>query len=343
VAEIVRRLSLLPETAGGMIGAMTQPRRVVIVIFPAFQTLDAIGPAEVFSAAAALEQGAYSVEVVAREPKPLRSTSVTLVPDRAFRACRGPIDTLIVAGGPGSRAAARDARTVSWVRSAAGRSRRVCSVCTGAFVLAEAGLLDGRSATTHWASCDRLAQRYDKVTVAEDPIFVRDGNVYTSAGVTAGMDLALALVEEDLGRRTALEVARWLVLFVKRPGGQSQFSTQLAAQTPDREPLRELQDWIAGNLDSDLSIPALAERAHMSERNFARAFRRELGLTPAAYVEVARVEAARMALETTATPVETVARQAGFGTVETMRRAFHRRLGVGPAEYRARFTSTQAA
>ena len=157
------------------------------------------------------------------------------------------------------------------------------------------------------------------------------------------MDLALALVEEDLGRKAALEIARWLVLFVKRPGGQSQFSSQLGAQTADREPLRELQEWIAGNLDADLSVPALAERAHMSERNFARAFRRELGLTPAAYVEVARVESARIALESTGTPVEAVAEQAGFGTVETMRRAFHRRLGVGPAEYRARFTSTQAA
>jgi transcriptional regulator GlxA family with amidase domain len=322
---------------------MSQPRRVVIVVFPAFQTLDAVGPAEVFKAAATLVPGAYSVEVVARQSTPLRSTSITLVPDRAFRACRGAIDTLIVAGGPGSRDAARDAGTVAWVRNAAKRSRRICSVCTGAFVLAEAGLLDGLSATTHWASCDRLAGRYDKVSVDRDPIYVRDGNVYTSAGVTAGMDLALALVEEDLGRRTALEVARWLVLFVKRPGGQSQFSTQLAAQTADREPLREVQDWIAGHLDADLSIPALAERAHMSERNFARAFRRELGLTPAAYVEIARVEAARIALEATSTPVETVARQAGFGTVETMRRAFHRRLGVGPAEYRSRFTSTQAA
>jgi transcriptional regulator GlxA family with amidase domain len=219
----------------------------------------------------------------------------------------------------------------------------VSSVCTGAFVLAKAGLLDGRRATTHWASCDRLAARYPAVTVEPDPIFVRDGNVYTSAGVTAGMDLALALVEEDLGRKTALEVARRLVLFVKRPGGQSQFSAQLAAQTADREPLRELQDWIGGNLDADLSVPALARRAHMSERNFARAFRRELGLTPAAYVEIARVESARMALESAATPVEVVARQAGFGTVETMRRAFHRRLGVGPADYRARFNPSKAA
>jgi transcriptional regulator GlxA family with amidase domain len=204
-------------------------------------------------------------------------------------------------------------------------------------------LLEGRRATTHWASCETLAERYPAVAVERDPIFVRDGNIYTSAGVTAGMDLALALVEEDLGRRTALEVARWLVLFVKRPGGQSQFSSQLAAQAADREPLRELQEWIAGHLDADLSVPALARRAHMSERNFARAFRRELGMTPGAYVEVARVEAARIALETTAAPVEAVARDAGFGTVETMRRAFHRRLGVGPAAYRARFTSTRAA
>ncbi len=157
------------------------------------------------------------------------------------------------------------------------------------------------------------------------------------------MDLALALVEEDLGRATALEVARWLVMFVKRPGGQSQFSAQLAAQTAERAPLRELQEWIAGNLAADLSVPALAQRAHMSERNFARAFRKELGMTPAAYVETARVEAARIALESSDTPVEAVARINGFGTVETMRRAFHRRLGVGPADYRARFKSPQAA
>ena len=322
---------------------MDAARRIVIVAFPGVQPLDLIGPAEVFRSAAILEPGSYSVEAVAAKRGPVPSTSVGLIADRAFRTCRGEIDTLIVPGGPGSRDAARDRPTVSWVNAAAARSRRVCSVCTGAFVLAEAGLLDGHNATTHWASCDRLAERYPDVTVERDPIFVRDGSIYTSAGVTAGMDLALALVEEDLGRKAALEVARWLVLFVKRPGGQSQFSTQLAAQVADREPLRDLQEWIAGNLDGDLSVPALADRAHMSERNFARAFRRELGLTPAAYVEVARVEAARIALESTGTSVDVVARQAGFGTVETMRRAFHRRLGVGPAEYRARFTSTQAA
>jgi transcriptional regulator GlxA family with amidase domain len=226
---------------------------------------------------------------------------------------------------------------IAWLTAAARRSRRVASVCTGAFLLARAGLLDGRPATTHWASCKELARRYPSIRVEPDPIFVRDGDVMTSAGVTAGMDLALALVEEDLGRETALETARWLVLFLKRPGGQAQFSAQLAAQMADREPLRELQEWIPDNLDVDLSVPALARRACMSERNFARAFRRETGMTPAAYVETARVERARMALESGELPVETIARQAGFGTVETMRRAFGRRLGVSPLDYRNRF------
>ena len=322
---------------------MTEPRRVVIVIFPGVQPIDAIGPAEVFRTAGLLDPPGYTVELVAANPGTVRSTTVGLAVDRSIAGCRGPIDTLIVAGGTGTRHATENPRLVSWVRTAAKRSRRVCSVCTGTFILGAAGLLEDRRVTTHWASCDLLAEQYPSATVEPDQIWVRDGELYTSAGVTAGMDLALALVEDDLGRATALETARWLVVFVKRPGGQSQFSAQLAAQTADREPLRELQDWIAGNLDADLSVPALAARAHMSERNFARAFRKELGMTPAAYVETARVEAARIALESGETPVEAVARANGFGTVETMRRAFHRRLGVGPADYRARFKSTQAA
>jgi transcriptional regulator GlxA family with amidase domain len=219
----------------------------------------------------------------------------------------------------------------------------VASVCSGSFLLAEAGLLDGRRATTHWVACATLAERYPEVEVDPLPIFVRDGNVTTSAGVTAGMDLALAFVEEDLGRELALQVARQLVLFLKRPGGQAQFSSQLAAQLAERAPLRELQVWIADHLDEDLSVPALAARAHMSERHFARAFRAGTGMTPAAFVEAARVERARIALESGDTPVEVVARTAGFGTVETMRRAFRRRLGVAPADYRSRFRSQAAA
>jgi transcriptional regulator GlxA family with amidase domain len=312
-------------------------RRVVIVAFPGVQTLDVTGPAEVLRAATKLHPPGYEVTVAAPEDGPLRTSTVTMVPDLPLSACRFPIDTLIVAGGTGARAAEEDERVVGWLQEAAKRSRRVTSVCTGAFLLARAGLLDGHRATTHWASCTDLAERYPAVTVEPDPIFVRDGEVVTSAGVTAGMDLALALVEEDLGRDVALAAARWLVVFLKRPGGQAQFSAQLAAQTAERQPLRELQAWIPDHLDQDLSVPTLASRAAMSERNFARAFRRETGMTPAAYVEAARVESARIALETGDLPVEQVARQAGFGTVETMRRAFGRRVGVSPVDYRSRF------
>jgi transcriptional regulator GlxA family with amidase domain len=318
-------------------------RRVVIVAFPKVQTLDVHGPAEVFSTATQLtDKDGYSVEVVATRPGPLPTSSVALYPDRTLDQCKGPIDTLVIAGGRGVQAAVNDERLVEWIRSAARRSRRVTSVCTGAFLLAEAGLLEGRKATTHWASCGVLASRHPNVEVESDPIFVRDGNVITSAGVTAGMDLALALVEEDLGREAALETARWLVLFVKRPGGQAQFSAQLEAQIADREPLRELQEWLPDHLDEDLSVPALARRASMSERNFARAFRDETGVTPATYVEAARVERARIFLDSGDLPVETIARQTGFGTVETMRRAFRRRVGVSPAGYRSRFRSEAA-
>jgi transcriptional regulator GlxA family with amidase domain len=310
---------------------------VVIVVFPGVQTLDVTGPAEVLRAATKIHPPGYEVTIVAPDEGPLRTSTVTMVPDLPIDACRFPIDTLIVAGGTGTHRAEDDEGLIDWIRAAAERSRRVTSVCTGAFLLARAGLLDGRRATTHWASCADLAARYPAVTVEPDPIFVHDGNVATSAGVTAGMDLALALVEEDLGREVALEAARWLVLFLKRPGGQAQFSAQLAAQTADRAPLRELQAWIPDHLDQDLSVPALACRSAMSERNFARVFRRETGMTPAAYVEAARVESARIALETGDLPVESVARQAGFGTVETMRRAFRRRVGVSPVDYRTRF------
>ncbi len=319
-------------------------RRIAILVFDGVQTLDVIGPAEVLGTAARFaDKPAYDVRIVAAQAGPIRTSSVGIVAERAFDSLRGPLDTLLIAGGAGVAVAARDERTVRWVQAAAKRSRRLASVCSGSFLLAEAGLLDGRRATTHWAYCDLLQRMYPQVEVDPDPIFVRDGNVSTSAGVTAGMDLALAFVEEDHGRELALEVARQLVLFLKRPGGQAQFSAQLAAQLSEREPLRELQLWIADHLDADLSVPALAERAHMSERNFARAFRAGTGMTPAAFVEAARVERARIALESADTPVEAVARAAGFGTVETMRRAFRRRLGVAPADYRSRFRSRVAA
>jgi transcriptional regulator GlxA family with amidase domain len=213
----------------------------------------------------------------------------------------------------------------------------VASVCSGAFVLAAAGLLDGRRATTHWGWCDTLAESFPDVTVEPDCIFVRDGNVWTSAGVTAGIDLALAMVEEDAGREVALAIARRLVVFLKRPGGQSQFSAQLAGQLAEREPLVELQAWIADHLDADLSVERLAEMATMSVRNFSRTFAAEVGITPARFVERARVEGARRLLEESTASVDEVAARCGFGTAETMRRTFLRALRVSPSDYRRRF------
>ena len=205
---------------------------------------------------------------------------------------RGTIDTLLIAGGIGVAGALRDRALIEWIRGRAGLVRRLCSVCSGAFLLAEAGLLDGLRATTHWRQCERLAADYPAVSVETDPIFVRAGKIYTSAGVTAGIDLALALIEEDHGREVALAVARELVMFLRRPGGQSQFSVQLSAQQADREPIRDLQRWIGDNLGADLSVETLARRAAMSPRNFARVFTREVGATPGEFVENLRVEAA---------------------------------------------------
>jgi transcriptional regulator GlxA family with amidase domain len=211
------------------------------------------------------------------------------------------------------------------------------SVCTGAFLLAEAGLLDGRRVTTHWAYCSALAAKYPAIRVEEDPIFVRDGNIATSAGVTAGIDLALALVEDDLGRDAALDIARHLVVFLRRPGNQAQFSAQLAGQLANREPLRDVQRWIADHPAADLSVETLASQASLSPRQFARAFAAEVGMPPGRYVDRVRLETARRRLEDTADGVEQTARSCGYGTPEAMRRAFLRTLGVSPDEYRRRF------
>ena len=314
-------------------------RRVVLLAYPGFQPLDVVGPSEVFASAALLAPRSYRVEVVAPDLTPMTSRygGYAIVPARTTSACRGSIDTLIVVGGRGARAAAEDPRLLGWVRAAAGRSRRVASVCTGAFVLAAAGVLDGRRATTHWAACAALAELHPAIDVDPTPIFVRDDHVWTSAGVTAGIDLALALVEDDLGAELAREVARWLVVFLQRPGGQAQFSSHLARSPASRQPLRELQRWIPDHLGEDLRVEILARHVAMSPRNFARAFRREVGLTPAAYIQALRLEAARQQLEQGTEPVDVVARRVGFGTPETMRRAFARHLGIPPADYRSRF------
>jgi transcriptional regulator GlxA family with amidase domain len=317
-------------------------RLVVILAYPGIQPLDVAGPAEVFSSAARFGSGTYRVEVVAADREPIIAPGggYAIAPTATTAQCSGRIDTLMVAGGLGvdrTVAAIDDASLIRWVGDAAKRSRRITSVCSGAFLLAAAGVLDGRRATTHWVACRALAENFPAVEVDPKPIFVRDGNVWTSAGVTAGIDLALALVEDDLGPEVAREIARWLVVFLQRPGGQAQFSSHLANVPASREPLRELQAWMADNLDEDLRVEALAARAAMSPRNFARAFHREIGLTPAAYVEALRVEAARQRLEVGSEPVDVVAARVGFGTPETMRRAFARRVGVPPSEYRARF------
>ena len=322
-------------------------RQITVLAFPRVQPLDVTGPVEVFSIASRLARKAdqrYQIEVVAPTVGALRTWSgLGLVADRDLAHATRPIDTLIVAGGPGVQDALRNRALVGWIRRTARRARRVASVCTGAFLLAEAGLLDGRRATTHWSACDELARRHPRVRVEKDPIFVREGAVSTSAGVTAGIDLALDLVDEDLGRGIALEVARWLVLFLRRPGGQSQFSAQLGSQLAERAPLRDLQAFIADHHAENLSVSSLARRAGMSTRNFARAFRRDLALTPAVYVERVRVESARRQLESSGAGLAEIARDAGFGTVETMHRAFRRTLRVTPGHYRAHFRGAREA
>jgi len=244
---------------------------------------------------------------------------------------------LIVAGGDAIEQNEVPPEAVRWLRRIAGRARRVGSVCTGAMLLARAGLLDGRRATTHWNWCETLIKRAPQTEVDPDPIFVRDDNVYTSAGVTAGMDLALALVEEDHGSRLALQVARNLVLYLRRPGGQSQFSAALSMQLTDRKPLRELEAWVLDNLSKPLTVPVLAQRVAMSPRNFARVFAQEMKTTPAKFVERLRVEAARRRLEESQNSMETIAAECGFTNVNAMRNVFQRTLRIPPGQYRRHF------
>jgi transcriptional regulator GlxA family with amidase domain len=325
----------------------TAPRRIAMLVFPDVQVLDATGPLEIFARANQVwrerHAGAgdpYELFLVAREAGPVRtSMGFDLVAPYALPSVAGPLDTLLVAGGNGVFAAGRDRALMRWLGRQAPRARRVASVCTGAFLLAELGVLDGLRVTTHWGTASLLQQRYPKLRVDPDPIYVREGRIWTSAGVTAGMDLALALVEDDLGRDVALAVARRLVLFLKRPGGQAQFSAQLAGQLAGREPLRDLQAWIAEHPEADLSVEALARRVAMSPRNFARVFTRQVGRTPARFVEETRVECARRRLEESDDGVDAIASATGFGSAETLRRAFLRVLRVNPASYRSRFRS----
>jgi transcriptional regulator GlxA family with amidase domain len=319
-------------------------RIVEILAFPSAQLLDVTGPLQVFASAnelAASEPGRgapYILKVVAcGSPSVMTSAGLVLAAEPLPTHEVAP-DTLIVAGGPGVEMAAANLALVEWLQVRSTRARRVASVCTGAFLLAAAGILDGRRAVTHWSVCRELAQRYPSVLVEPDPIFVRDGPIWTSAGVTAGIDLALALVEEDLGRTAALAVARYLVVFLKRPGGQAQFSAALSLQTAE-DKFGALHDWINEHLADDVSVPVLARQARMSERSFSRHYAEATGMTPARAVERLRVEAARRLLSESRLPVKRVSQRCGFGSEETMRRSFLRLLAVSPQDYRARFSS----
>lgn len=323
-------------------------RRVLFVAAPGTEILDLVGPFQVIARAAEMfskqNPGAspiYSVEVITTSGQSsfVTNCGLRITAHNTFRRVRGEIDTLLIAGGSAIENDEIAIEVVQWIRKVAGRVRRIGSVCTGAMLLARAGLLDGREATTHWNWCALLAKKCPRANIDPNPIFIRDGNVYTSAGVTAGMDLALALVEEDHGSQLALQVARNLVLYLRRPGGQSQFSAALSLQQTDRKPLRELESWVLENLNEPLNVPALAERVAMSPRNFARVFSKEMKTTPAKFVERLRVEAARRRLEESQNNLETIAGECGFGNVNSMRNVFLRALGVAPGQYRRHFRS----
>ena len=319
------------------------PRVIEILTFPAVQLLDVAGPLQVFAtanelAAARGDASLYAPRVVSSgAPIVTASAGLGLAVAPLPRAT-GRLDTLLVAGGPGVHAASKNPVVLDWLRERAKRARRVASVCTGAFLLGAAGLLKERRAATHWLHCGELARRYPDIRVESDPIYVRDGAVWTSAGVTAAIDLALALVEEDAGRALSLAVARHLVMFLKRPGGQAQFSTVLSLQGAE-DRFGALHAWIGGRLNGDLSLPSLARKAGMSERSFSRHYAQATGITPARAVERLRVEAARRLLSDTRLPVKRIAERCGFGSEETLRRSFGRLLAATPQDYRSRFSA----
>jgi transcriptional regulator GlxA family with amidase domain len=306
-------------------------RRLAMVIFPGFQLLDAAGPIAAFEIAGRYQPGAYDLEVLAAEGGETASSAGVAMRARALHA--GPWDTIMIAGGDGTRSLPQLAAIVSWLKRAAPAARRVTSVCSGAYLLAEAGLLDGRRATTHWGRSDDFARRYPKVRLEPDRIFVRDGQVWTSAGITAGIDLALSLIEADLGELVARRTAQQLVVHQRRPGGQSQFSALLDDGGVHGR-FAGLMDWMRERLAEPLGVERLAAQAAMSPRNFARAFAAETGLTPAKAVERLRLEAARTRVEAGHEPIDRVAEAVGFGDPERMRRAFLRSFGQPPQALR---------
>jgi len=321
-------------------------RKVALVGFEGFQILDIAGPLEVFTKAGHyLPQpgpSPFRYDLIVASPGGgviASNSGLQIAGTRAIGDLDEDLDTIIIAGGSEAalRRVAADGDLLTWIAERAPRTRRVASVCTGAFLLGASGLLDGRRATTHWSATTLLASLFPKAEVIPDAIFLGDGHIHTSAGVTAGIDLSLAFVEQDCGPVIALNTARELVLYLRRVGGQSQFSATLAAQAKAVDGLRDLLAWISEHPADDLSIPHLAERAGMSERTFGRAFSAETGMTPARYVELVRLDRAKLLLETTKWPLARIADRSGLGSAATLARAFRRRLGITPEDYRARF------
>jgi transcriptional regulator GlxA family with amidase domain len=322
-------------------------RHIAMLAFDGSEVLDICGPLDAFYYAdrwlrelGRVSEPVYPARILGPASGPIvTSSGMRIMVDQAFCDVDVEIDTLLVAGGE-IDAARSDPALLAWLKQTAGSARRTASICTGAFLLAASGVLDGRRATTHWYYCNRLAKDFPTIQMEPDRIFVRDGAVYTTGGITSGIDLALAMIEEDWGTEIALLVARTLVVFLKRPGGQSQFSTFLLNPAKTRRDFQELQSWIISNPGADLSLEKLAARMAMSPRNFARVFEREVGMTPGKYVELVRLEAARCQLEQTNLLVDEIATECGFGNPERLRRTFQRRLKVSPQDYRARFRST---
>lgn len=326
---------------------LSNTKSIGIIIFGGCNIIDATGPAGVFGAANELAKDRginlmpYRIQFIGTTVGPIAtSAGPSLYASKSIDRSADGIDTLICAGGVGTRAMSYDASAVKSVASLAGKARRVVSVCTGAFVLAASGILDGKRAVTHWAHCENLAQRFPEIQVDPDPIFVRDENIYTSAGITAGMDLTLALIEEDLGRAFATDVAKEMVMFLKRPGSQAQFSEHLRVQMAPDGNLKDVQLWVLKNLTKDHTVESLAARATMSPRSFYRHFKETTGITPSRFVSDSRVDAAKRLLEESPLQIKSIAAKCGFGDEERMRRTFHRRIGISPDDYRQRFSST---
>ncbi len=319
-------------------------RSIGIVVFPGAEVLDITGPYEVFSFANLIlqkegisQKAVYTITILAEQPGPITTmTGFQIIADQSFSKINNQIDTLLIPGGD-PKVLLANTQVVELINDMEPKVRRLVSVCTGAFLLAESGLLDGCRATTHWNYCAEFTEKYPQVNLEPDRIFIKDGNILTSGGITSGIDLALAMIEEDWGQKLALAVAQFLVVYLKRPGGQSQFSSYLTREASKQSGLRDLQSWVMQNPKEDLRVDILAERMAMSSRNFSRLFVSETGMTPAKFVEMSRIDAARNLLELTKFSIDSIAESSGFKDSENMRRAFLRQLGVNPREYRKRF------